>query len=131
MVVRTPADNAYKKDFNRRSASLDAKVTLPDDSEVRVEASHSDLTGRTIAFNAFFDARILSNSAKADYNSDLPIGRLTATAYYTDAIMPWVSAEPAGPQRLSDRVMVGQVSDLFKIGPKDSFRLASRPGMTR
>ncbi|MDR3441133.1 TonB-dependent receptor plug domain-containing protein [Telmatospirillum sp.] len=125
MITRTAIDNDFKKAANRRSASLDAKATLPDDSQVRIEASHTDVSGRTLAYNAFFDARVVTNSVKGDYSADSSLGRWNATAHYTTIDMPWVSSEPVGAQHNNDSMLVAQVSDLFKLGAVDSFRVGA------
>jgi iron complex outermembrane receptor protein len=123
MVNKAPANTAYAKDPNRRAASFDAAAILPDDGKMRLEGSYTDVTGRTIASNTFFDARIVTDSIKGSYSAESAIGRLDGTVYYTLVDMPWVEAQPVSTSHNSDGALVGQLSDLFKIGPDDSFRL--------
>lgn len=133
MVNRSPFNAAYAKNPNRRSASMDAAVILPDDSKWRLEASHTDITGRAITYNAFLDARLVTDSVKGSYTADTAIGRLDGTVYYTLVDVPWAEAQPAGRLHNYDSTLVGQISDLFKIGAADSFRVgleARRNAMT-
>lgn len=133
MVNRTPANAAYAENANRRSASLDAAVILPDASRARLEASHTDITGRAMVYNAFLDARIVTDSVRGSYAADSPIGRLDGSVYYTLVDIPWGDAQPVGPVHNYDSALVGQMSDLFKVGSADSFRLgleARRNAMT-
>jgi iron complex outermembrane receptor protein len=123
IVNETPANMAYRKDPNRRAASFDAGATLPDDSRINLEGSHTDSTQRLIANSLFFDTRIVTNSIKGSYTSETELGRLNGTATYTDLNMPWVQAQPLGPFTLDDRTAVAQFSDVFKLGADDSFRL--------
>ncbi|WP_158240544.1 TonB-dependent receptor plug domain-containing protein [Telmatospirillum siberiense] len=133
MVDKSAANVAYAKNPNRRSASLDAAVILPDDSKWRLEASHTDVTGRAIAYNAFLDARLVTDSVKGSYTADTAIGRMDGTVYYTLVDVPWGETQPVGSVHNYDSTLVGQLSDLFKIGPADSFRVgleARRNAMT-
>jgi iron complex outermembrane receptor protein len=125
MLTRRPADAAYREDPNRRSASLDAKMILPDDSILRVSAAHSDATGRTVAYNASFDARIVTNVASAGYTRESPLGRWSANLSFTGLDLPWVNSEPVGAQRDSDRELVASLSDLLKLSSADSLRLGT------
>jgi iron complex outermembrane receptor protein len=133
MINKTAANTAFAKNPNRRSASLDTDAILEDGSKVRLEASHSDVSARTIASNTFFDARVVTDSVKGSYGVNSPIGHLDGTVYFTEVDMPWVNAQPIGATHNSDSALVGQLSDLFKIGADDSFRLgieARRNAMT-
>jgi len=125
MLMRRAADAAYREDANRRSASLDAKMILPDDSILRLSAAHSDVTGRTVAYNSFFDARIVTNVASADYTRESPLGRWTASTSFTGLDLPWVNSEPAGAQHDSDRELAASLSDLVKLSSADSLRLGT------
>lgn len=122
MVNETKANRAFSEKPNRRSASFDAGVVLPDDGRLRLEASHSDITGRATAYNAFFDARIVTDSVKGSYSAESPAGRLEATVYYTLTDIPWGNVELAGPVHNYDSALAAQMSDVFKIGLADSFR---------
>lgn len=122
MTSESRANAAYLKDPNRRSASIDAAALMPDDSRLRIEASHTDVTGRATIYNAFLDARVVTDSIKGSYSNDTAIGRLDSSLYYTLVDVPWASAQPVGPVHNYDGTLVGQVSDLFKIGADDSFR---------
>ena len=123
MVVQTPANLQYLKDPDRRSLAGDFGVTLGDGSRLGLEASHTDIGQRGIAYNVFYDARIKTDSVKGSYTAETPIGQLNGTAYYTLVNMPWVNAQPFTPTNVNDHTIVAQVSDLFKIGGADSFRL--------
>jgi iron complex outermembrane receptor protein len=123
MVLRTPNYTAYSKDPNRRSVSLDSGVTLADGSRLGVEASHTDVSDRDVVQDVFADVRIVTDSVKGSYTAETDIGRVSATAYYTEVHLPWVQSQALPVFSVDDRTAVGQVSDLFKIGPADSFRL--------
>ncbi|HXP98401.1 MAG TPA: TonB-dependent receptor plug domain-containing protein [Telmatospirillum sp.] len=133
MVTKTSTNTAYAKDPNRRSVSLDAAANLPGDGRARLEASHTDVSARTIASNTFFDARVVTDSIKGSYSTESAIGRLDGTVYYTVVDMPWVEAQPVGSSHNSDGALVGQLSDLLKVGTDDSLRFgleARRNAMT-
>jgi iron complex outermembrane receptor protein len=123
MPTKTPGNTAFEWNPNRRSASLDAGYDLPDGSRLSVEASHSDVTGRTFGFDVYLDARIVTDSVKGSYTADTGLGRVNATAYFTQTDLPWVRLQSFSGFDLGDRDEVAQLSDLFKIGNADSFRL--------
>jgi outer membrane receptor for ferrienterochelin and colicins len=122
LVDASPANTAFLKNPSRRAASLDASVDLPDGSRLGLEASHTDITQRSFAFN-LFDMRIVTDSVKGGYTADSPIGQIDAVAYYTYQGMPWAETKSFGPFTEGEHTLVGQFSDLFKIGADDSFRL--------
>ncbi|MDR3437586.1 TonB-dependent receptor plug domain-containing protein [Telmatospirillum sp.] len=123
MAVNTPADRDFAKNPNRRQASFDAGFALADGSHLSLEGSHVDVTERHILYNTFIDMRMVTDSIKGSYVRDTALGRLNATAYLTAIDMPWAQTQTFGAMKLTDRMAVGQVSDLFKIGPADSFRI--------
>ncbi|MDR3435196.1 TonB-dependent receptor plug domain-containing protein [Telmatospirillum sp.] len=123
MVSKVPVNTAYSKDPNRRSVSFDAAAKLSDASRLSLEASHTDVSQRQIYSNLFFDLRIKTEAVKGGYSADTGIGRLSATASYSDVDMPWVQAQPFGAFHLNDRTAELQASDLFKLGADDSFRV--------
>ncbi len=123
IAFKTPANLSYAKNPDRRAASFDAGATLDDGSRLSLEASHTDVSERMISSSVFFDARIKSDSVKAGYTTETAIGRLSASASYSDVNLPWVQSQPIGPFRMDDQTAAVQLSDLFKIGPDDSFRL--------
>lgn len=124
MIRSRPADGTMQKDSNRRSASFDAGVTLPDGTRLGLEASHADVTERSVVFDFFYDARVVIDDVKASYTADTDIGHLNAIAYYTAMEAPWVQSEAMVPFSIADRTTVGQISDVFKLGSSDSIRLA-------
>jgi iron complex outermembrane receptor protein len=123
MLNKTAAYSAYARNPDRRSASVDAGITLSDGSRLDVEASHSDVSMRWIALNPLFDTRIKTDSIKGSYTAETPVGSITGTAYFTSIDMPWVQSQTYGAFNTADRVAVAQVSDLFKWGASDSFRI--------
>jgi iron complex outermembrane receptor protein len=124
ITPRTPANLSYAKDANRRMASFDAGATLDDDSRLSLEASHSDSGERMISTSVLFDARVKSDAVRAGYTVETAVGRIGATASYSDVNLPWVQSQAIGPFRMDDQTSAAQLSDLFKIGTDDSFRLA-------
>jgi iron complex outermembrane receptor protein len=123
-ILNKTADNvAYAENPNRRTLSANAGFTLADGSRIDTEASHSDVTMRWIALYPFFDTRIKTDSVKASYTAETAIGRINGTTYYTSTDMPWVQSETFGTFSIADRIAVVQLSDLFKLGPSDSFRI--------
>lgn len=123
MIPNSPGALAFEKNPNRRSASFDAGFTLPDGARLGLEASHVDVTERSIIYGAFYDARVIVDSVKASYTADTEIGHVNATSYFTGMQAPWVQTEVTQPFRAADRSTVGQVSDVFKIGAADSVRI--------
>ncbi|MDR3441240.1 TonB-dependent receptor plug domain-containing protein [Telmatospirillum sp.] len=123
-IVRSTPDNLdFAKNPNRRSVSANGAVDFSDGSRLDAELSHTDVSLRWIALYPFFDTRIKTDAIKAAYTVDTAIGRVNGTAYYTTVDMPWVQSQTYGPFSTSDRTGVVQISDLFKIGPDDSFRI--------
>ena len=123
MVLKTPNYTAYAKNPGRRSVSLDSAATLADDSRLGVEASHTDVSNRDVIQGNVSDARVITDSVKGSYTADTAVGRLNAMAYYTEVHIAWLQSQILPPVALDDRTAVGQLSDLFKVGPADSFRL--------
>jgi len=123
ILNKTANNMAFAKDPNRRTVSVDAGLTLADGSRIGAEASHSDVSMRWIAMNPFFDTRIKTDSVKASYTVDTSIGRIDSTGYFTSIDMPWVQSQTFGPFDTNDRIAVVQLSDLFKLGSRDSFRI--------
>lgn len=123
MIRTTSADGAMQKASNRRSASFDAGFTVPNGARLGLEASHTDITERSIVYDMFYNARVMTDSVKASYTANTGIGHINATAYYTGMEAPWVQAQAFRPFSVADRSSVGQVSDVFKVGPADSLRL--------
>ncbi|MDR3438633.1 TonB-dependent receptor domain-containing protein [Telmatospirillum sp.] len=138
IVWKTPADRAFFKNPNRRSISLDAAASASDDRQASLEASHTDVSERLIASGVLFNARIKSDVVKVAYAEETNIGRLSATASYSNIDMPWEQNQAAGVFHIGDTTAVAQISDLFKLGPADSFRVGldgrhdqvSAPGTT-
>lgn len=124
IAFKTPANLSYAKAPNRRAASVDVGATLDDDSRLRLEASHTDVSERMISSSVFFDARIKSDAVKVGYTTETTIGRISGTASYSDVNLPWGQSQAFGPFWMDDSTAAAQVSDLFKIGADDSFRLA-------
>jgi iron complex outermembrane receptor protein len=138
IVSETPANRAFFKDPNRRSVSLDAAATASDDRHASLEASHTDVSERLIISNVLFNARIKSDAVKVAASDETDIGRLSASASYSDIDMPWEQNQAAGAFHIGDTTAAAQISDLFKLGAADSFRVAldgrhdqvSAPGAT-
>jgi iron complex outermembrane receptor protein len=123
MVHSAPGDDAFEKNPNRRSASVDGGFTLPDGARVSVEGSHTDVTERAVTAAVFYNARVIVDSVKASYIANTTIGHVDATAYYTGMQAPWVQTQTFQPFSVADRSAVGRISDVFKIGASDSIRL--------
>lgn len=125
MAFKTPANLAYSKDPARRAVSFSAGATLPDDSRVNLEASHTDVSQRMMSSSVFFDARLKSDAVKASYTTETAIGRVSGNASFNDVNLPWVAAQAVtNTFRMDDQTGAAQISDLFKIGANDSFRVA-------
>ncbi|PKU22211.1 TonB-dependent receptor plug domain-containing protein [Telmatospirillum siberiense] len=126
IINRTSDNMAFAKNPNRKSVSADAGFTLPEGGgRIDAEAAHTDVTMRWIALYPFFDTRIKTDSIKAGYTVETPAGQVNATAYYTAIDMPWVQSQTYGTFDITDRIAVAQVSDLFKWGADDSFRVGA------
>jgi len=111
---------------DRQTLSMTLSALLPDGGRVGVEASHSDISERSVVAGTtqFFDARIMTDAIKADYAVDTVVGRVGATASYTLYDSPEAFNESLGDFRLHDRTAAGEVYDMFKPGPNDSLRVA-------
>lgn len=114
---------AFLEPPERKVASLSAGYALDDGSRLGVEASHSDIHQRSVARTTFYTAHLVTDSVKTDYTADTLLGRLAATAYFTETDIPTASATGLGNFQMDDRNAVVNVSDLFKIGADDSFRV--------
>lgn len=125
LVVRTPLDAAFRKDPNRRSFAFDGRWSFTDGGAARIGASHTDVTDRTVAYNAYFEARVVTDVVEASYARDSAVGHWSADLSYTSMDLPWVASEPTGQQTNRDRLLDIRLSDLFKLGADDSFRLGS------
>ncbi len=123
MIRTAPEDAALEKNPNRRSASFDAGFTLPDGARLGLEASHTDVTERAVTYDVFYDVRVMVDAVKAGYTANTGIGHINATAFYTGMRAPWVQTRAFQPFGIADRSTVGQISDVFKVGPADSIRL--------
>lgn len=125
-ILDKSGDNPdYAKDPSRRSFSLNGSLVLDDGSRFDTELSHTDVSMRWIALYPFFDTRIKTDAVKLGMTSDTMVGRVNATGYYTSIAMPWVQSQAFGPFSMNDRIAVVQLSDLFKIGATDSFRVGT------
>jgi iron complex outermembrane receptor protein len=124
MIPTSPNDNFLRKNTNSRSASFDARFTLTNDDRLGLEAVHSDVSERANVYEIFYDARVITDSVKVSYTADTDIGHVNATSYYSSFHVPWSQADAIQSFGVADRSTVGQISDLFKIGSSDSFRLA-------
>jgi iron complex outermembrane receptor protein len=122
-VLTSSTDANYAKNPTRRSLSINAALNLSEQSRIGFEASHSDISERSVNSVFFYDDRTVVDSVKANYTIDGAFGRIDAMANYTAIIVPWAQSSGFPDFAVSDHVMVGQVSDLFKLGPNDSFRL--------
>jgi iron complex outermembrane receptor protein len=123
LTYSIPGGDDFMKDPNRRSASFDAGIVLPDGARLNLEGSHSDITERAIVYDVLYNARITTDSLKAGYTADTGIGSINTTGYYSGFQAPWVQTLGANSFGVGDRSLVGQISDLFKVGSSDSFRL--------
>jgi iron complex outermembrane receptor protein len=115
--------NTLAKDPLRRSASLDGGVDLDDGSRLSLEVSHTDISEREAAYTFSYDARVISNSLKAGYIGDTAIGRINASVAASHLMIPTFVTAFFPSQSVTDRSIVGQVSDILKTGPNDSVRL--------
>lgn len=109
----------------RKVATLSAGYALDDGSRLGLEASHSDVHERSVARTTFYTAHLVTDSVKGDYTADTALGRLSASAYFTETDIPVASATALGGFQMDDRNAVAQLSDLFKIGTDDSFRIGT------
>ena len=124
--ISSPFNDVPDVDPNRKTASVTFSAVLPDGSRAGFEASHSDISERSaVAGTAnFFQARLKTDSIKADYVMESAIGRLGATASYTLYDIPEAANQQIGDFRLHDHSAEGEVYDLFKLSPADSLRVA-------
>jgi iron complex outermembrane receptor protein len=121
-----PLSSVPWTDPDRKTLSLTLSALLPDGARAGLEASHSDISERSVISGTtqFLSARLQTDALKADYVVDSAIGRLGATASYTLYDVPEASNESLGDFRLHDYTAAGEVYDLFKPGPDDSIRFA-------
>ncbi|SRR5579859_1094512 len=121
-----PLSAVPSQDPDRKTLSLSLSAALPDGGRAEFEASHSDISERSVVAGTtqFFQARLQTDALKADYAVDSAIGRLGATASYTLYQVPEAFNESLGDFRLHDYTADAQIYDLFKPGPNDSVRLA-------
>jgi len=113
-------------DPDRKTLSMTLSASLPDGSRAGLEASHSDISERSVVAGTtqFFSARVQTDALKADYAVDTAVGRIGATASYTLYDIPEAYNESLGDFRLHDYSAASEIYDMFKPGPNDSIRLA-------
>jgi len=113
------------KNPDREMASANFSAILPDGDRAALEASHSDISQRSVLAGTsfFFDARLRTDAVKADYTADTAIGRIGAAASFTLSESPEAYFSGIGNFTAWDRTSDAQIYDLFKITPSDSVRL--------
>lgn len=111
---------------DRKFVSLTLSADLANNGSVWIEASHSDISQRSVAVGSaqFFNARLQTNAISASYSAETEWGRLGASASLSATGSPEASNGILGNFRLHDHAAVGQLYDLFKFSPTDSVRLA-------
>ncbi|MTJ81065.1 MAG: TonB-dependent receptor plug domain-containing protein [Telmatospirillum sp.] len=119
----TPGRTSVSKDPNRRAFSFDFGARIADVGRVSLEASHTDVSQRLFYTNRSYDTRVTTDSAKGGWSADTPVGLVTATMSYSDVTMPWVSNPRSGTFHVDERIAQVGLSDLFKLGADDSFRV--------
>uniref|UniRef100_B0T292 TonB-dependent receptor plug n=1 Tax=Caulobacter sp. (strain K31) TaxID=366602 RepID=B0T292_CAUSK len=99
-------------------ANVDAIVQLAPKTELRLEGSYSNLAGTQVnSIYSFGHQRNQTHSVKATLSSDTGFGLLQAQVYqnHMDALTPG--------RRYVNRITVGSVQDLFKVGTNQTFRV--------
>ncbi len=124
--IASPLNDPPDVNPDRKMASITFSAVLPDGARAGFEASHSDVSERSVVAGTanFFQARLKTDSIKADYVMDSAIGRLGATASYTLYDAPEAANQQIGDFRLHDHSAEGEIYDLFKPSPADSVRVA-------
>jgi len=123
--IATPLSAVPSENPDRRVLSLSLSAVMPDGGRAGLEASHSDISERSVVDGTtqFFQARVRTDALKADYAVDTVIGRLGAAASYTLYEVPEAFNAGLGDFRLHDHTATGEIYDLFKLSPSDSVRL--------
>ena len=124
--IAMPLSSVPSENPDRKTLSFSLSANLPDGARAGLEASHSDISERSVVAGStqFFEARIKTDALKADYAVDTAIGRIGATADYTLYEIPQASNGSLGTFSLHDHEAAGQLSDMLKMGPDDSVRFA-------
>lgn len=113
LLPPNPANNTDRK---RIALNLDSAYRLSDDTNIRLEASHSEAHHTEVGpLFGVEDNSLHTNSVKLDIEHALDTGRLTATAY--------VNLLYDGVVR--NQVWVGQGEYLRKIGAHHTLRLSA------
>jgi iron complex outermembrane receptor protein len=121
-VGRRPVSEAAPLDPGRRAFSLDGGVRVGDFGRLGLEASHTDISQRSIFENLFFDARTKTDALKGSYSVDTSLGLVGSSLSYTGVDMPWIQARVFGGYHLFERSGDAQLSDVVKLGGDDIVR---------
>lgn len=122
----TAEPRAVFTDPERRAINIDTLFQVTPKSQVRVEASDSEVhqTDMT-SFSFLTETKYHTSSLKTDYTADTPFGLVKATAYEN-----WLNTDFNGAifeandnTSVNSTVRVAQLSDTFKAGVSNTFRL--------
>lgn len=124
-VQSTQPANVRRGDNDRRNIDLDGAIHLGSNTSLRVEASETNASEYDVnpAYQADFGG-FYTSSVKGQLNSDTPYGLVQATVYNNRIAESSVIGVLGEPMRFVDRVTVGQLQDIFKIGSSNTFRAA-------
>jgi outer membrane receptor for ferrienterochelin and colicins len=100
------------------AVNLDTVTQISEKSQLRVELSRSQTDQREATpGQVFVNSRYLTKDAKVDYVADTDVGVLQATVYRT-----WLNQD-ASLGVFNNISTVAQLSDLFKLGSRHTFRV--------
>jgi iron complex outermembrane receptor protein len=123
--IASPLSPLATENPDRKLLSAYLSAVLDNGDHVSFEASHSDISQRSVAAGTaqFFDARDKTDSVKFDYIAETAIGRLGASAALTLYDFPEASSGGLGEFRLHDHTAEAELYDLFKPTAFDSLRI--------
>jgi outer membrane receptor for ferrienterochelin and colicins len=109
-------------DPTQHELSLDGMAQITDKSQLRLEVNQTRPQNSEYSYvYSSYNYKYATNSAKATYTAESPIGLLQATIY-TNAITGKLNGS-GNNFIFKNRIIVNQLEDLFKIGNNHTFRI--------
>jgi len=111
----------------KEAINIDSLFQVTPKSQIRVEASSSQaIQSDMTAFSFLTEDKYETSSLKTDYEADTPYGLVKATAYknWLDTYFNGDLYDPGlNGENVSNNVTVAQLSDTFKLGVSNTFRI--------
>ena len=124
--VNTAEPSSVFTQPEKRAVNIDSLFQVTPKSQLRFEASSSEVhqTDMT-SFSFLTEAEYRTDSLKTDYEADTAFGLVKATAYKNWLKTNWSGTvfEPTESADIRSNVSVAQLSDTFKVGVSNTFRL--------